>query len=1584
MPVNSPLAGNGLISFLGTGYGGQTGYILNATNPFTGPVTLTLARIQGGAGALSFGSPSSITVNPGSQVYAVATPYSSIYNMPLTLSGAGWPESAGLLGALRIENGGTWAGNITLAANARIGVNNATTNTISGTISGNYELETYGGNASAGLILSPSAANTYNALRVSIGTAGAKTIAGNNNAIPNNIPLVMNGGTLWLNGFSKTFSSFLNLNGSSSIQNGSTTSPATVTLTPLLGSSSYSGNFADAATTQPLNPLNVTLTQTPGQWLLNLTGSSPNWTGNLTNNGGSIVIATGTSYMGNNNAARYLVCNNGGSFVWNINNVFGNGTANTAFPTIVLNPGCAVSNNNYNVIGPVVLNGGTLGGIRNSTGYRRYQFRGTVTVIGSAPSYIAPSGFGSGDHLDTSTTFNVADVTGNANSDLIVSDLLANRSADYTGTGSLVKTGAGTLELDGANTYTGSTTISQGTLALGASAALVSPNITIASGATLDVGAMSSGLTLPANAVLKGSGTINGSLTDNSGTSIQPGGNGVAGTLTITTNLTLNGAGALPLDLSSSTVSGNDKIQVNGNLNLSPSTPTPVSFNFLNGAPALGTPYTLIQCNGTITGTGASLTNNQGLLVTFNVVGNQVQATFTAPNQSLTWLGDGSANAWDLTTTSTNWFNASASALTNFYQLDTVRFDDTAAVANTTVNLGTAVMPANVTVDSTNNYNLTGSGSIAGNGGLTKNNTNTLTVSVASSFTGPVNVNGGVLKQGNNNAMPQNAVITLTNGSQFDLAGFGNSTTRNYSFTFGGSGPDGNGALVNSGASIFGNASVASLTLTTNATIGNVSGRWDMGSGQTGTVLNGNGYNLTIKNNANGMSIRPQLITNVASITLSSGLMWYEGFPQTNSWTATTTNYIMPGATVGNYGNQPVTMPIVLTNATIWNQGNGTPNWVGPIILQGTNVFNNSAAQTFSGVISGPGGFNIGGGSTTAGAVPPTLTFSNASTFAGGVTISNAPVTLTNNVAVGGTAAVVVTSSNALGTGPITFALSQMTTNAATNTARILECNITNGGVLPNAIVLPASSMSGTVSNISIQGRDSTSVFTLSGQISGGFTGLTNWVDFGDSGSSGVLRLANNANNFVANIYCDRGVLALTGDGCLGNSANVLKLDQASANGGLRFDGAGINIAHNIIANSTISMSLFGDNNGDGVPETANNATISGIISGGGQINIVRSTNCVLTLTGVNTFNNDIELQCPMTLQVAASANLGTAAVAIKAGTLRYTGAGSETMTRTLWNDNAALSGATIDVPTSTASLTWNPGGGTCSQILTKTGAGALTMGTLGMSGPVIENGGSFTVNSVISGSTTYVRVSSGTLTLNGAETYVGPTLVNGGALVLNGSLPAGNSVSVASSAVLGGNGTINCPVAVQSGATFQPGAGGATVGKLTVNGPLNLAGNTVMYLNKSTPTNSQVAGSSAIVYGGTLNVTNLGGTLVAGDNFTLFSGGAGSGNFASIAGSPGAGLAYSFNPTNGVLSVVANGPSGPGTITNSVTGGNTLNLAWPGGQGWRLVSQTNTLSVGIVTNSAAWGTVPGAADGSYSIALDPTKPTVFYRLVYP
>lgn len=69
---------------------------------------------------------------------------------------------------------------------------------------------------------------------------------------------------------------------------------------------------------------------------------------------------------------------------------------------------------------------------------------------------------------------------------------------DATNKGGITKTGAGSLTLNGTNTYTGSTTVSAGTLALGSAGSIASSSVLkIASGATFDVKAKTgSGFTL--------------------------------------------------------------------------------------------------------------------------------------------------------------------------------------------------------------------------------------------------------------------------------------------------------------------------------------------------------------------------------------------------------------------------------------------------------------------------------------------------------------------------------------------------------------------------------------------------------------------------------------------------------------------------------------------------------------------------------------------------------------------------------------------------------------------------------------------------------------------------------------------------------------------------------------------------------------------------------------------------------------------------------------------------------------------------------------------------------------------------------
>ena len=118
-------------------------------------------------------------------------------------------------------------------------------------------------------------------------------------------------------------------------------------------------------------------------------------------------------------------------------------------------------------------------------------------------------------------------------------------SGDIAIDGGLRKNGAGTLSLNGTNSYKGDTTINAGTLKLGnANAITNSRNISLSTGAVLDFSTVSGGFTLGTGHTLSGSGIINGTLSDNG--TIAPGtSSGIIGSLTFNNSLTLNGSGSI-------------------------------------------------------------------------------------------------------------------------------------------------------------------------------------------------------------------------------------------------------------------------------------------------------------------------------------------------------------------------------------------------------------------------------------------------------------------------------------------------------------------------------------------------------------------------------------------------------------------------------------------------------------------------------------------------------------------------------------------------------------------------------------------------------------------------------------------------------------------------------------------------------------------------------------------------------------------------------------------------------------------------------------------------------------------------------
>ena len=191
-----------------------------------------------------------------------------------------------------------------------------------------------------------------------------------------------------------------------------------------------------------------------------------------------------------------------------------------------------------------------------------------------------------------------------------------------------------------------------------------------------------------------------------------------------------------------------------------------------------------------------------------------------------------------------------------------------------------------------------------------------------------------------------------------------------------------------------------------------------------------------------------------------------------------------------------------------------------------------------------------------------------------------------------------------------------------------------------------------------------------------------------------------------------------------------------------------------------------------------------------------------------------------------------------------------------------------------------------------------------------------------IGGNGGLMKLGTDKLTLSTSNGFAGITLINGGTLALtgNGSLSGSTPIVVSpgttldasgrfdgkltlgSGQTLSGGGSVHGTVAVLAGATVTP--GGGVIGTLTLNSNLTLAGNVVMKLNGTTLQNDLITGVNNLIYDGTLTVSNLGGGLAAGETYTLFSFNTFSGNFTSIVGSPGPGLAYSFDPSSGVLSV--------------------------------------------------------------------------------
>ena len=701
----------------------------------------------------------------------------------------------------------------------------------------------------------------------------------------------------------------------------------------------------------------------------------------------------------------------------------------------------------------------------------------------------------------------------------------------------------------------------------------------------------------------------------------------------------------------------------------------------------------------------------------------------------------------------------------------------------------------------------------------------------------------------------------------------------------------------------------------------------------------------------------------------------------------------------------------------------------GPIVDNGSLVFANPGTQTNTGVISGSGSL----GKTGAGV----LRLNVVNTYGGTTVVSNGVLQLgVANAIANGSGSNDVTINGTLDLNTNSQALDSLSGSGVVDTIAGGIPLLTVGG--DNSSTTFGGALMNTAGQLTLI-KVGTGTLTLSGAstysghtylrsgtviVSGAITNNTagNWSDVGQlAGDNATLSIQGNGSFYVNYDFNlgDVGTLANPCSGTLNMSDNAKVVAQnmyvASANGTN-------DVALGVVNQTNGSVVLL--SGGDHVLCVGGRA--SGTTGGVGTYNLMNgSLNIVAGNTwiggyGTGTFNQSagtvtstnwfsIARQLGSVgiynLSGGSLTDLATNNVFVGEagnGTLNVSGtgqlvtAGGLVLCHTDGNSTTAgtvyLNGGSITTPTVKTTLpvgasVFNFNGGTLRANTNNTAfLQGLNTAKVLAGGAVIDDGGyAITIaQSLISGASPdggLVKLGAGVLALNGSGTYNGNTVVSNGTLLVNGSIA---SNAVATAGTLGGSGTINGAASLQSGAILAPSATLNTTAALTVNGDITLsAGGASLKLNKGgTPAQDQVVSGGTVNYDGTLAVTNLGTALAPNDSFQVFSAAGHTGNFTSIAGNPGAGNLFTFNPSTGVLTVVSGVNQNPATANfQAVSTSGSMQFSWaPDHLGWQLY----TNSVGLnVTNS--WFPVAGSGTvTNESIAINPANPNVFFQLRYP
>lgn len=575
--------------------------------------------------------------------------------------------------------------------------------------------------------------------------------------------------------------------------------------------------------------------------------------------------------------------------------------------------------------------------------------------------------------------------------------------------GGIMKTGAGTLSIEGSADYTGDTSVSQGTLAFAMNSSNLG-NIAVSDGATLRVEAINE-VTPP--------------LTSSS-LSL---GNGGATSLAFDFNQ-INLSEDTPLITTNQlAASGTVNVSIQNALSLPSGVYKLISYSSLSGSLANfpGSPFALgVRSNGTLSLAGNSL-------------------RLTVASDMPVWSGLDNGN-WIAGSTGAagNWKLSEAGTKTDYIQGDIVLFDDSVTSGTTNINLSQGdVSPAFTTfANDVKPYTLGSSGGygISGTGTLTKTGSAPLVITNTNTFGGQTTIGeGATLALGDGTSGMDGTLdgtSEVVNNGTLAFNRFGTSTASHLI--------SGSGSVVKSGPGIqilsaantyFGGTTVAGGVLQTTTTAGaantglieldggtfeinlgalndflyyptfELSSSSSLGNVGTGQInhsgpIFGNGNELNIVNGPSSKIYINGVIDDVTRINILSGALGFSMNDGTPGSRGTTIVNVADGASFWYYGinANPVTNDLIFNGGDGINSGGalyyeGGSSTAAPLTgnitlasgVTGVGTSNPGNSITLDGLLTGPGGIKVMQGN---------LVLNGANTYAGATLLEGGDLTV--------------------------------------------------------------------------------------------------------------------------------------------------------------------------------------------------------------------------------------------------------------------------------------------------------------------------------------------------------------------------------------------------------------------------------------------------------------------------------------------------------------------------------------------------------------------------------------------------------------